>query len=217
MSDINFEAWQTIIIAIPVLFLGQTMNKRIRLLNRFNIPEPVSRGGVVAIFIAAYFLTTGKTIRFSLFFRDILLVVFACVGFSSSIAELKQGGRPFFILLFPCRILIFMQNSVDMGIASLMGVNAHVEVTHGAEVPVSEDSFIYTVFIIGLAVGMGIFLNQLLMHISFRLPASITCMFSGILLSNRVPLVFKKLDWPTRHASLNLISDLSLGLFLSLI
>jgi glutamate:Na+ symporter, ESS family len=292
MPDIKFEAWQTIMIAILVLFLGQAMNKKIRFLSRFNIPEPVSSGVVVAIFIAIYFLSTGKTISFDLFYRDILLIVFfTCVGLSSSFAELKQGGKPFFILLFLCSILIFIQNSLGMGLATAMGINpavglmggsislvgglgtsiawgkviatehglpnameigiacatmglvmgslsggpigeylirkhklepkadsivAHVEVTHGEEVPVSEDSFIYTVFIIGIAVGMGMYLNQLLASTSFRLPAYVTCMFSGIFLSNTIPLIFKKMDWPTRHASLNLISDLSLGLFLSM-
>ncbi|HLO79748.1 MAG TPA: sodium/glutamate symporter [Chitinophagaceae bacterium] len=292
MSDIKFEAWETIMIAILVLFLGQAMNKRIRFLSRFNIPEPVSSGVIVAVFVSIYFLSTGKTISFDLFYRDILLVVFfTCVGLSSSFADLKQGGKPFFILLILCSILIFIQNSVGMGLASAMGIHpnvglmggsismvgglgtsiawgkviaaehglpnameigiacatmglvmgsvaggpigeylirknklepqagsmvSHVEVKHGEEVPVSEDSFIYTVFIIGVAVGMGMYLNHLLGATTFRLPAYVTCMFSGILLSNTLPLIFKKLDWPTRHASLNLISDLSLGLFLSL-
>jgi ESS family glutamate:Na+ symporter len=292
MPDIKFEAWQTIMIAILVLFLGQAVNRRIRFLSRFNIPEPVCSGMVVALVIAVYFLSTGKTISFDLFYRDILLVVFfTCVGLSSSFAELKQGGKPFFILLLLCSMLVFIQNSLGMGLATAMGINpmvglmggsvslvgglgtsiawgkvistehglpnameigiacatmglvmgslsggpvgeylirkhklkpktdsvvAHVEVTHGEEVPVSEDSFIYTVFIIGLSVGMGMYLNQLLASTSFRLPAYVTCMFSGILLSNTVPLIFKKMDWPTRHASLNLISDLSLGLFLSM-
>jgi ESS family glutamate:Na+ symporter len=292
MPDIKFEAWQTIMIAILVLFLGQAMNKKIRFLSRFNIPEPVSSGVVVAVVIAIYFLSTGKTISFDLFYRDILLIVFfTCVGLSSSFAELKQGGKPFFILLFLCSLLIFIQNSLGMGLATAMGINpavglmggsismvgglgtsiawgkviaaehglpnameigiacatmglvmgslsggpigeylirkhklepkadniaTHVEVTHGEEVPVSEDSFIYTVFIIGIAVGMGMYLNQLLAKTSFRLPAYVTCMFSGIFLSNTIPLIFKKMDWPTRHASLNLISDLSLGLFLSM-
>lgn len=292
MPDIKFEAWQTIMIAILVLFLGQMLNSRIRMLKRFNIPEPVSSGLVVAVFIAIYFLSTGSTISFDLFYRDILMIVFfTTVGLSSSIADLKRGGKPFFILLFLCSVLIIIQNAIGMGLAvglgerramglmagsvSLVGgigtsvawanviakdyglpnameigiacatmglvmgslsggpvgeylirkfklepnkanALAHPEVSHNDEVPVSEDSFIYTVFIIGVAVGIGMYLNQLLAYTSFRLPAYVTCMFSGIVMSNSVPFLFRKLDWPTRHASLNLISDLSLGLFLSM-
>ena len=292
MPDIKFEAWQTIMIAILVLFLGQMLNSRIRILKRFNIPEPVSSGLLVALFIAIFFLSTGKTISFDLFYRDILMIVFfTSVGLSASFADLKRGGKPFFILLFLCSVLIIIQNVVGMGLAvslgesstmglmggsiSLVGgigtsvawanviateyglpnameigiacatmglimgslsggpvgeylirkhrlepkadnVLSHAEVSHNEEVPVSEDSFIYTVFVIGVAVGIGMYLNQLLAQTSFRLPAYVTCMFSGIVMSNSLPLLFRKLDWPTRHASLNLISDLSLGLFLSM-
>jgi ESS family glutamate:Na+ symporter len=292
MPDIKFEAWQTIMITILVLFLGHMLNNRIRILKRFNIPEPVSSGLVVALFIAIYFLTTGKTIRFDLFYRDILMIVFfTSVGLSSSLADLKRGGKPFFVLLFLCSLLIVMQNIVGMGLAvslgetSVMGLmggsvslvggigtsvawanviakdyglpnameigiacatmglvmgslsggpvgeflirkykleaNAattfgNAEVSHNEEVPVSEDSFFYTIFIIGVAVGIGMYLNTLLAQTSFRLPAYVTCMFAGIVMSNSVPRLFRNLDWPTRHASLNLISNLSLGLFLSM-
>jgi len=263
MPDIKFEAWQTIMIAILVLFLGQLLNNRIRILKRFNIPEPVSSGLVVALFIAMYFLFTGRTISFALFYRDILMIVFfTSVGLSSRFADLKRGGKPFFVLLFLCSLLIIMQNIVGMGVAvslgetSLMGLmggsvslvggigtsvawanvmakdyglpnameigiacatmglvmgslsggpvgeflirkykleaNAvttfgNTEVSHNEEVPVSEDSFIYSVFIIGVAVGIGMYLNKLLAQTSFRLPAYVTCMFAGIVMSNSVP------------------------------
>jgi ESS family glutamate:Na+ symporter len=92
----------------------------------------------------------------------------------------------------------------------------HVPVAHGEEKPISEDSFLFTLFIIGIATALGTFLNEVLEAVNFRLPAYVTGLFSGIFLSNTVPFIWKKLDWPTRHASLDLISDLSLSLFLTL-
>jgi ESS family glutamate:Na+ symporter len=93
---------------------------------------------------------------------------------------------------------------------------AHIEVKHGDEVPVSQDSFLYTLLIIGLSVGLGMYLNSFVQQTSFRLPAYVSCMFCGILLSNTVPALLPRLDWPTKHASLDLIMEISLGLFLSI-
>ncbi len=94
--------------------------------------------------------------------------------------------------------------------------NFRVEVSHGTEKPISEDSFMYTVLIIGVAIAMGSYLNGLLKETSFRLPAYVTSMFSGILLSNVIPYVWRSLDWPTRHASLGFIEEISLALFLAM-
>jgi len=291
MTDIKLEAWPTVMIAILVLFLGRELDKRIKFLPRYNIPEPVSSGLIVSLLVALYYAITGHTISFDLFFRDVLLVVFfTTIGLSSSLAELLRGGKPLIILLVLSVVLIFIQNVVGVSLASLLGIDRnigllggsisltgglgtsiawgkilsteygttnameigiacatiglvmgglvggpvagylikknnlepagdhhqHVDVSFGEEKPISEGSFIFTVFIIGVAVALGTLMNGLLKDVNFRLPAYVTALFSGILLSNTVPLIFKKIDWPTRHASLTLISDLSLSLFLSI-
>jgi len=291
MTDIKLEAWPTVMIAILVLFLGRELDKRIKFLPRYNIPEPVSSGLIVSLLVALYFMVTGHTISFDLFFRDVLLVVFfTTIGLSSSFAELLRGGKPLVILLVLSIILIFIQNAVGISLANLLGIDRnigllggsisltgglgtsiawgkilstehgtanameigiacatiglvmggvvggpiagylikknnlepagdhhqHVDVSFGEEKPISEGSFIFTVFIIGVAVALGAYMNQLLVYVNFRLPAYVTALFSGILLTNTIPIIFKKIDWPTRHASLTLISDLSLSLFLSI-
>ena len=291
MQDIKLEAWPTVMIAILVLFLGRELDKRIKFLPRYNIPEPVSSGLIVSLLVTLYYMITGHTISFDLFFRDVLLVVFfTTIGLSSSFAELLRGGKPLVILLLLSIILIFIQNLVGISLANVMGIDKnigllggsisltgglgtsiawgkilsseygtanameigiacatiglvmgglvggpvagyliqknklepagehhqHVDVSFGEEKPISEGSFIFTVFIIGVAVALGTYMNQLLQQVNFRLPAYVTALFSGILLTNTIPLIFKKIDWPTRHASLTLISDLSLSLFLSI-
>lgn len=292
MPDIQFNAWQTVLVSILVLFLGQYLNKRFRFLTRFNIPEPVSSGLLVALVAVGYQLALGKKISFDLYFRDVLLIVFfTCVGLSSTFSELLRGGRPLVILFCLCVVMIFLQNGLGVTLATAMGtdrnvgllggsislagglgtsiawgetisrqyglVNAteigiacatlglilggisggpigeflirrhglkheggngsvQVEVKHGDEVPVSQDSFLYTMFIIGVSVGLGMYLNTFIQQTSFRLPAYVSCMFCGILLSNTLPMLFRKLDWPTKHASLDLIMEMSLGLFLSI-
>jgi ESS family glutamate:Na+ symporter len=291
MQQIKLDSWQTVMVAILVLFLGRALNRKFSFLNRYNIPEPVSSGVIVSGLITLYFAATGTVVSFDLFLRDVLLVVFfTCVGLSSSVAELFKGGRSLIILLLLSTLLIFVQNGIGVSLAKMLGidqnigllggsislvgglgtsiawgktlltdhgtVNAveigvacatiglvtggfiggpvsaylirknklepegdhsfHVEVSHGTEKPISEDSFMYTVLIVGIAVAMGAFLNGLLKETAFRLPAYVTSMFSGILLSNTIPYFWKSLDWPTRHASLGFIEEISLALFLAM-
>jgi len=70
--------------------------------------------------------------------------------------------------------------------------------------------------VIAIAMGLGIELNGLVNYLGIKLPTFVTCLFAGIILTNTVPLVFRKVTWPTGSPSLALISDLSLGLFLAM-
>lgn len=291
MQEFSFSSWGTVMISLLVFFLGQQISKRVPFLERFNIPEPVSSGLVVSMLVAVIYLLAGILVKFDLFYRDVLLIVFfTTVGLSADMRALFQGGRPMIILLALSVLLIFIQNALGVGMSNLMDIDRnigllggsislvgglgtsiawgkvlasdygvslateigvacatigmiagglvggpvaaylirrkklqpeassqqHKHISHQEEVPISVDSFLFTVFIIGLAVGMGMWANSLLVNQSFRLPAYVTCMFAGILLSNTVPVAIKKLDWPSRHASLDFLSEISLGLFLTM-
>jgi len=78
------------------------------------------------------------------------------------------------------------------------------------------DMMLSVILIISIAVGIGINLNLLLVSLGVQLPMFVSCLFAGILLTNTVPFVFKKIRWPTGTSSLALVSDLSLSLFLAM-
>jgi ESS family glutamate:Na+ symporter len=48
---IEVHSFLTLTLAILVLFLGKSLNSRLRLLREFTIPEPVSGGLLVAMLI----------------------------------------------------------------------------------------------------------------------------------------------------------------------
>ena len=52
--------------------------------------------------------------------------------------------------------------------------------------------------------------------LTFTLPLYVPCLLSAIILSNTVPLVLPKTKWPARTKALALVSDFSLGLFLTM-
>ena len=81
---------------------------------------------------------------------------------------------------------------------------------------INVNSVLNAILVLGIAIGLGIHLNMLLGFIGLKLPMFVTCLFAGIVMTNTIPLMFKSIAWPTGTATLALISDLSLGLFLSM-
>jgi ESS family glutamate:Na+ symporter len=76
--------------------------------------------------------------------------------------------------------------------------------------------FLRMLLAVHLSVILGYGLNQTLEANGFKLPLFVTCLFAGILLSNTIPLVFRKTRWPARTASMALMAEVSLGIFLAM-
>ena len=81
---------------------------------------------------------------------------------------------------------------------------------------ISVDNMLGVFLIISLAVGFGLGLDDLLKSYGIELPTFVTCLFGGIILTNTIPYIFKKLRWADGSTSLALVSDLSLNLFLAM-
>jgi len=77
-------------------------------------------------------------------------------------------------------------------------------------------SVLYTWLVLNIAISIGLSLNEALEQAGVMLPTFVTCLFAGILLTNIVPRVLPKLEWPSRSRPLALISDLALGVFLAM-
>jgi ESS family glutamate:Na+ symporter len=69
---------------------------------------------------------------------------------------------------------------------------------------------------ITVAAGLGISLNHVLESVGLKLPVFVTCLFGGILLSNTVPRIFRKLPWPADSPTMGLATSVSLGIFLAM-
>jgi ESS family glutamate:Na+ symporter len=67
-----------------------------------------------------------------------------------------------------------------------------------------------------ICIIVGWFANLALAQWGFKLPLFVTCLLSGIVLSNTVPAIFPNIHWPSRTKALALVSDFSLGLFLAM-
>jgi ESS family glutamate:Na+ symporter len=84
------------------------------------------------------------------------------------------------------------------------------------EEQIGVDHMLMSMLTIAIAVGMGIELNLLLGTLGFKLPLFVACLFSGIVLTNIIPVILPKLECPAGTPTLSLVSELSLGLFLAI-
>ena len=81
---------------------------------------------------------------------------------------------------------------------------------------IGVDNVLNALFVVSIAMGLGLQLNSLLLLTGLQLPAFVTSLFAGIVLTNTIPFLFPKLRWPTGTPTLALFSDLSLSLFLAM-
>ncbi len=92
-----------------------------------------------------------------------------------------------------------------------------VGVPHGiVETKINYQNMLNNILVLCLTIGLGISLNAGLESLGLNLPDFVSCLFAGILVTNSVPFIFKKIYWPEKSHSMALISDLSLGLFLAM-
>lgn len=119
---IEVGAIESLVIAILVLFIGRTINFAIPPLRRYNIPEPILGGLVIAIFITLLH-SNGITVSFHLPLQTtFMLLFFSTIGLSASFKLLAKGGAKVFIFLGIASLYIIVQNAVGVSLATLLGL-----------------------------------------------------------------------------------------------
>ncbi|BDY05138.1 sodium/glutamate symporter [Ferrimonas sp. YFM] len=122
-SVIVINELESLMIAIVVLFLGYFINGRVALLRRYNIPEPIVGGLIVASAIALAH-RFGVDFQFSLAIKSTLMkMFFATVGLAASFKLLAQGGSRVFLFLGLATVFILIQNGVGVGLSSMLGLD----------------------------------------------------------------------------------------------
>ncbi|CAK6696382.1 sodium/glutamate symporter [Synechococcus sp. BA-124 BA4] len=82
--------------------------------------------------------------------------------------------------------------------------------------PVDFFSLLRTLFWLNMSLALGDVLHEALKAIGSNLPLFVCALFSAILITNTVPRLMPRLIWPARTRSLALISEISLGIFLTM-
>ncbi len=77
-------------------------------------------------------------------------------------------------------------------------------------------SFMASILVIHICIIIGFILNNIVTELGFKLPLFVTCLLTGIILSNTIPRILPKMVWPARTRSLAIVSEFSLSLFLTM-
>lgn len=123
MRLIETSGLLTTTLAIVVFFLGVGLNRLIRPLREWNIPEAVT-GGLVAAFATLFaYRALGLEIHFTLDARDFLLLYFFTgIGLNAKFEDLVRGGRPLLILLGVTVVFLALQNVIAVAAARAFGL-----------------------------------------------------------------------------------------------
>ena len=143
----TISAWFAVVLAIPVLLLGEFLVRRIKLLSRFNIPAPVVGGLLISLLVlggnvsgmwAAKFDTSvtaqwwtwlvttepdwlkapAKNVNL-----PFLVAFFTCIGLNASWSLVKRGSTQVLTFLAVAGVLAVIQNGIGVGLAKLLGVS----------------------------------------------------------------------------------------------
>ena len=86
-----------------LLYLGNFVTKRVKLLRENNIPTAVTGGMICSLTLALLAVLGDVQITFDLAIRDtLLLVFFSTIGLGAKLRMLAAGGKALAILLLGC-------------------------------------------------------------------------------------------------------------------
>jgi ESS family glutamate:Na+ symporter len=111
---------QTLLVTLGILFLGYTLNDKIPILKKNNLPEPVVGGIVFAILTMVLYMQLGIKFEFDMTLKTpFMLVFFTTVGLGASLKLLKKGGPKVVIFLIVASVYLIFQNAIGVSLAML--------------------------------------------------------------------------------------------------
>ncbi|UGQ46637.1 sodium/glutamate symporter [Massilia endophytica] len=148
--------WFLLLLAVPVLLLGEFVLRRVPVLARFNIPVPVVGGLLFSLLCLLVQLAGWGTVSFGSKVSEgwwtwlvtpdtewlsrpaknlnlpLLIGFFTCVGLGAPLRTLLGGGRMLVVLLVGTTVLAALQNAAGVAVASAIGAPALLGVACGS-------------------------------------------------------------------------------------
>lgn len=130
---LELDMLQTAGLGALALVLGMCLTRRVKWLQRFCIPSPVSGGIVFSVVSLMLYKLWNVELVFDGTLKDVfMLVFFTSVGFQSNLKVLRRGGSTLLLMLGVLAFIIVVQNVLPLGIAWIMGVNPLVGMAAGS-------------------------------------------------------------------------------------
>lgn len=133
MAKISLDMYQTLALAVAVLFLGGWLKTKISFLETFCIPAPVVGGLLFAIASCVLFTCGILELSFDETLKDVCMVIFfTSVGFQANFKVLKSGGTSLIAFLVCVFVLIVGQNALSVGLAKVLQVSPLIGLCTGS-------------------------------------------------------------------------------------
>ncbi|MEC4113913.1 sodium/glutamate symporter [Myroides pelagicus] len=129
----EFGIYETLMLACLVLLLGRYLVHKINFFTKYNIPEPVVGGFVVAIISWIIFGVYGLEFEYHKQLQNSMMYIFfASIGLNADFAQLIKGGKPLIIFLLVAALYIIMQNGLGVALANLLGLDSRFGLMAGS-------------------------------------------------------------------------------------
>ena len=133
MLTIEFNMYQTLAVAVVMLYVGALLKRKIQFLETFCIPSPVVGGLLFAII--SCILYTAQIIGFSFdeTLKSVCMVAFfTSVGFQANIKVLKSGGTALIVFLGCVCALIVSQNFLAVTLSKILDISPFIGLCTGS-------------------------------------------------------------------------------------
>lgn len=133
MLTIEFNMYQTLAVAVVMLYVGALLKRKIQFLETFCIPSPVVGGLLFAI--VSCILYTAQIIGFSFdeTLKSVCMVAFfTSVGFQANIKVLKSGGTALIVFLGCVCALIVSQNFLAVTLSKILDISPFIGLCTGS-------------------------------------------------------------------------------------
>lgn len=130
---IQLDAVQTVAFAGLTLFAGYALCRAIPFFRRYNLPEPVVGGLLVAL--AVWWAHGQQTTLFQLdttLKTPLMVAFFTTLGINASVRLLRVSGKQVMLFLLIASLFAVLQNFIGIGVAKLFGLHPMFGVLAGS-------------------------------------------------------------------------------------
>jgi len=133
MYTLEFNMYQTMAVAVVMLYVGTLLKKRIQFLETFCIPSPVV-GGLLFAIVSCILYTSGVIgFAFDETLKNVCMVAFfTSVGFQANVKILKSGGVSLLIFLGCVIALIICQNFLAVTLSNILNISPFIGLCTGS-------------------------------------------------------------------------------------
>ena len=133
MYTLEINMYQTLAVAIVMLYVGTFLKRRIEFLETFCIPSPVI-GGLLFAIVSCICYTSGiVAFAFDETLKNVCMVAFfTSVGFQANVKILKSGGVALLIFLGCVCALIICQNFLAVALSKVLDISPFIGLCTGS-------------------------------------------------------------------------------------